>query len=160
VPTPNAAAPERPPAGEVLIRPAAARERAAIEQLVAAIAHEVYGHLFDGHPPRPEGKWAQALVAEADGRPVGVMVADEDWIEDLWVARERRRQGIGSRLLAAGERQIAGRGSRVARLRVIAGNDAARRFYARHGWAAAEIYPHEKWGFEMVDMIKPVAGTA
>jgi GNAT superfamily N-acetyltransferase len=157
---PSAAAPERPPTGEVLIRPAEAGERAAIKQLVAGIALEVYGHLFEGRPPRPEGKWAQALVAEADARLVGVMVADDDWIEDLWVARERRRHGVGSRLLAAGERQIAGRGCRLARLRVIAENDAARRFYARHGWTAAEIYPHEKWGFEMVDMVKPMAGTA
>ena len=150
---PSAAAPE------VLIRPAAASERAAIERFVAAVGHEVYGHLFAGRPPRPEGKWAQALVAEVDGRLVGVMVSDDDWIEDLWVAADYRRQGVGGRLLAAGERQIAARGGTLAYLRVIAENGAARRFYARHGWADAEVYPHERWGFAMVDMIKRVAGA-
>ena len=148
---PRSRAPERAPA---LIRPAAARDRAAIERLVGAIAAEVYGHLFRAAPPRPDGKWAQALVAEIDGRLVAVMVADDDWIEDLWVARECRRRGVGSCLLAAGERQIAARGCARAHLRVIAENHAARRFYARHGWSEAETYPHETWGFAMVDMIK------
>ena len=84
---------------------------------MGAIAAEVYGHLFQGAPPRPDGKWAQGLVAA--GRRVGssaVMVADDDWIEDLWVAADCRRRGVGGRLLAAGERQIAGRGLRRSRI--------------------------------------------
>ena len=141
------------------MRPAVERDRGAIEQLVSTIAAEVYGHLFQDAPPRPDGKWAQALVAEVDGRLVGVMVADDDWIEDLWVARECRRRGVGGRLLAAGERQIAARGCPLARLRVIAENSGARCFYARHGWSEAETYPHERWGFAMVDMVKRVASA-
>jgi GNAT superfamily N-acetyltransferase len=157
---PSAAPPEEPRA---LIRPATERDCAAIERLVGTIAGEVYGHLFQGAPPRPDGKWAQGLVAQADGRIVAVMVADDDWIEDLWVAADWRRRGVGGRLLSAGERQIAGRGCEVAHLRVIAENQGARRFYARQGWSEVEAYPHEAWGFEMIDMVKrlaPEAGVA
>lgn len=142
-----------------MLRPATAADRGAIEALVEGIAAEVYGHLFEDAPPRPDGKWAQALVAAAEGRIVAVMVADDDWIEDLWVAADWRRRGVGSRLLTAGERQIAARGGTHARLRVIAENHGARCFYARHGWSEAETYPHEKWGFEMVDMVKRVTSA-
>lgn len=141
------------------MRPAVERDRGAIEQLVSTIAAEVYGHLFQDASPRPEGRWAQAVVAAAEGRIVGVMVADDDWIEDLWVAADWRRRGVGSRLLSAGEHEIAARGCTPARLRVIAENHGARCFYARHGWSEAETYPHEKWGFEMVDMIKRVTSA-
>ena len=138
------------------MRPATASDLDAIAALVETVAAEVYGHLFQGAPPPPDGRWAQALVAAADGRIVAVMVADDDWIEDLWVAADWRRRGVGSRLLAAGERQIAARGCFLARLRVIAENHGARCFYARHGWSEAETYPHEKWGFAMVDMLTQV----
>ena len=139
-----------------MIRPAVAADLPAIERLVLAVAREVYGHLFPDGLPRPEGNWSRALVAEQDGRIVGVIVADDDWIEDLWVAKRYRGRGIGRRLLAAGERQIAARGHTLAHLRVVAGNEPARRFYAAHGWAETSPYPHERWGFTMVDLIKPL----
>ena len=142
------------------MRPATASDLDAIAALVETVAAEVYGHLFQGAPPPPDGRWAQALVAAADGRIVAVMVADDDWIEDLWVAADWRRRSVGSRLLTAGERQIAARGCTLARLRVIAENHGARRFYACHGWSEAEKYPHERWGFEMVDMVKRVTSAA
>jgi GNAT superfamily N-acetyltransferase len=160
---PRAAAPEASSAaraGAVAIRPARASDLDAIAALVERIAAEVYGHLFQGAPPRPDGRWAQALVAQAAGRVVAVMVADDDWIEDLWVAADWRRHGIGGRLLTAGEHQIAARGCTLARLRVIAANHGARRFYARHGWSESETYPHETWGFDMVDMIKRVTSAS
>jgi GNAT superfamily N-acetyltransferase len=158
--TPPRAAPPEPGRargpGAAVLRPATTSDRGAIEALVERVAVEVYGHLFPDAPPRPDGRWAQGVVAEAAGRVVAVMVSDDDWIEDLWVAADWRRRGIGSRLLRAGERQIAARGCKLARLRVIAENHGARCFYARHGWSEAEIYPHERWGFEMVDMVKRV----
>jgi len=123
---------------------------------VASVAREVYGDLFQGQPPRPEGNWGAALVAEIDGRIIGVMVAGDDWIEDLWVAEAWRRRGVGGRLLAAGERQIAACGHALGRLRVVAQNHGARRFYARHGWSETESYPHERWGFAMIDLTKPL----
>ena len=141
---------------ELTVRPAAAADLAAIEQLVLEVGREVYGHLFRGDVPRPEGNWTGSLVAEERGRIVGVMVADDDWIEDLWIARDHRRRGVGSRLLAAGERLIAARGHTIAHLRVVAENERARRFYAAQGWAETAAYPHERWGFGMLDLIKPL----
>jgi GNAT superfamily N-acetyltransferase len=141
----------------VVIRPADKQDLAAVERFVSSVAGAVYGHLFQGEPPRPDGNWAESLLAELDGRIIGVMVADDDWIEDLWVAEDCRGQGVGSRLLAAGERQIAGRGHEQGYLRVVAENLGARRFYARHGWSETESYPHEKWGFAMIGLTKPLA---
>jgi ribosomal protein S18 acetylase RimI-like enzyme len=138
------------------LRPAVAADLAAIERLVLEVAREVYGHLFQGDVPRPEGNWAQSLVALERGRIVGVVVADDDWIEDLWIAREHRRRGVGSRLLAAGEHRIAADGHAVAHLRVVADNQRARRFYAARGWTEIAAYPHERWGFGMLDLIKPL----
>jgi GNAT superfamily N-acetyltransferase len=144
----------RQPVCEVVVRPATAADLPAIERLVFEVAREVYGHLFHHDVPRPEGKWSKALVALQDGRIVGVIVADDDWVEDLWVAAPYRGSGVGSRLLAAGEHQIAARGHGVAHLRVVADNERARRFYAARGWAETSPYPHERWGFTMLDLIK------
>ncbi len=143
-----------------MIRPAVAADLPAIERLVLAVAREVYGHLFQDDLPRPEGNWMKALVAEQDHRIVGVIVADDDWIEDLWVGGPYRGRGVGSRLLAAGEQQIAARGHTLAHLRVVAENERARGFYAAHGWAETSPYPHERWGFTMVDLIKPLPPTS
>ena len=141
---------------ELTLRPALAADLAAIEALALTVGREVYGHLFQGDVPRPEGNWARSLVAQERGRIVGVVVAEDDWIEDLWVARDHRRRGVGSQLLTAGERQIAARGHAVAHLRVVADNQRARRFYAAHGWTEIAAYPHERWGFGMLDLIKPL----
>jgi GNAT superfamily N-acetyltransferase len=143
----------------VVIRPAGEDDLAAVEEFVSSVASAVYSHLFPGDPPRPDGNWAESLVADLDGRIIGVVVADDDWIADLWVAEDCRNQGVGSRLLAAGERQIAARGHERGYLRVVAENLGARRFYARHGWSETESYPHERWGFAMVDMVKQMDGV-
>lgn len=142
---------------ELVIRPAVAADVGAIERLVLDVTREVYGHLFQGDVPGPEGNWRRGLVALERDRIIGVVVADDDWIEDLWVARPYRRRGVGSRLLTAGERRIGGQGHPVAHLRVVADNQLARRFYAAHGWTESAAYPHERWGFAMLDLIKPLA---
>jgi GNAT superfamily N-acetyltransferase len=139
-----------------VIRPALDGDLADIERLVVAVVDEVYGHLFHGKPPPPEGNWARGLLAELDGRVIGVVVAEDDWIEDLWVARDHRNRGVGRLLLTAAERQIAGRGHRRGHLRVVAENATARRFYRTNGWSEASAYPHEKWGVTMLDLTKSV----
>src|SRR5437899_3257822 len=59
--------------------------------------------------------------------------ANEEWISDLWVLRESRRCGIGRRLLAQGEADIAGRGHRTFQLRVVKSNTTAVNFYSMKG---------------------------
>ena len=121
------------------------------------VVREVYGRLIPGDAPPTAGRWADGLVAEVADRIVGVVVSDDDWVEDLWVAKEYRNRGIGAMLLTAAERQIAKRNYTEAQLRVVEENLDARRFYAAHGWAETVSYPHEKWGFAMVEMVKTLA---
>ena len=149
--------PARPLPTGIVIRPAGHSDVASIEQLVRDVVREVYGDLFPEAAPYRAGDWRGGLLAEIDGRIVGVVVFDDDWVEDLWVMKEHRRRGIGSLLLAAAERQIAGRGHIEARLRVVARNLEARRFYGARGWAETASYPHERWGFTMVEMAKALA---
>jgi GNAT superfamily N-acetyltransferase len=141
----------------LVIRPAAPSDVASIERLVLEVVREVYDKLIPGDTLPTAGRWAGGLVAEVAGRIVGVVVSDDDWVEDLWVAREYRNRGIGTMLLTAAERRIAKRSYTEAQLRVVAENLDARRFYAAHGWAETVSYPHEKWGFAMVEMVKTLA---
>jgi len=149
--------PVRPLPTGLVVRPAVDSDVAGIEHLVLDVVSEVYGDLLPGGAPPPPGQWGCGLVAELAGRIVGVVVSDDDWVEDLWVASEHRECGIGSVLLAAAERQITARGQAEARLRVVARNLKARRFYAERGWTETISYPHERWGFAMLEMKKELA---
>ena len=55
-------------------------------------------------------------------------------ITNLYVRPSVRNCGIGSELLAAAERELASDGVETVTLDVLADNDAARRFYRRHGY--------------------------
>lgn len=59
---------------------------------------------------------------------VGVLLTGQEWLEDLWIARRYRRQGIGARLLQIAEDEIARRGHARARLRAVTENLPARQF--------------------------------
>ena len=70
------------------------------------------------------------------------------------VLREFRGQKIGSSLLTVLEFEIKKYGYGTGRLRVVAENEGARRFYRRMGWREARSYPHELWNYFVVDMQK------
>lgn len=55
-------------------------------------------------------------------------------IGNLYVRPTARDQGIGSLLLTAAESELAQKGVDTVTLDVLAANDAARRFYASHGY--------------------------
>jgi hypothetical protein len=133
-----AVAPVRPLPAGVVVRAAGESDVAAIERLVLEVVREVYGDLVPEEAPHRVGDWRGALLAESGGRIVGVVVAEDDWVEDLWVVSERRGHGEG-------------------RLRVVERNLDARRFYGAHGWTATVSYRHESWGFMMVEMKKELA---
>jgi ribosomal protein S18 acetylase RimI-like enzyme len=78
----------------------------------------------------------EVLVAEEDGEIVGfVAMAHGNWVEHLYVDPDRRRRGIGSALLdRAKARMPAG-----FELWVFQQNDAARRFYEKHGLRVVEL---------------------
>jgi GNAT superfamily N-acetyltransferase len=99
--------------------------------------------------------WTQGWIAVADdGEVAGVTLITEEWIDDLWVGRAHRSHGIGALLLAHAESQIAALGHSAARLRVVAANSGARKFYTRHGWTVAREFDHERLGLPMVELEK------
>lgn len=60
-------------------------------------------------------------------------------VENLYVRPGNRNEGIGSLLLAAAEDRLSDRGADVVTLEAMAGNDAARRFYERAGYAVHRV---------------------
>ena len=121
--------------------------------LIDAITQELYGL------PYPEDDWSGGWVALDGDTITGMVKTFEDRVEDLWVVRDRRSQGIGARLLAHAEREIADRGHRVARLRTVASNQRTRAFYAREGWKEIRAFPHETLGTEMIELQKELSSA-
>ncbi|MFB7335311.1 GNAT family N-acetyltransferase [Streptomyces adustus] len=84
------------------------------------------------------------ILAERDGLLVGTVIAGFDgWrchLYRLAVDPERRRQGIGSALLAAAEERFARLGGRRLDAMVLTRNETA-----HHAWRAAGYTPEEQW---------------
>jgi ribosomal protein S18 acetylase RimI-like enzyme len=55
-------------------------------------------------------------------------------VSNLYVRPERRDEGLGSELLSAAEDNLAEAGADAVALEAMAKNEAARRFYRRHGY--------------------------
>jgi GNAT superfamily N-acetyltransferase len=74
------------------------------------------------------------LAEDAEGRPLAVMVLDDDRVDQLYVAPGFTGMGLGSRLVEhAKSLRPAG-----LQLWTFAANTAAQRFYLRHGFRVAE----------------------
>lgn len=132
-------------------------EYGSVLALIEAVANETFRDLFAPNPVPLEfddEDWPRAWVAVSDEKIVGVIITNREWVSDLWVFRGQRRQGIGSKLLAQGEAEIAGRGHQTCRLRVVRSNAVAVEFYLRHGWQIAREFPHEKYHHPMLELAK------
>jgi GNAT superfamily N-acetyltransferase len=78
-----------------------------------------------------------------DGEPAGIAKVGPDpteevrgqWLDLLYVAPEFWGTGVATALLRWGVDQARATGARCVRLRVVAAQGRARRFYEREGWA-------------------------
>jgi ribosomal protein S18 acetylase RimI-like enzyme len=142
---------------DVLIRHPVPQEHESVRALVTTVANETFGDLFAPSPvplKLEDDDWSLAWVAVVNSKIVGVVLARQEWISDLWVLRESRRHGVGRRLLAQGESEIASRGHDIFRLRVVKSNTVAVQFYLGQGWRVAREFSHEKFHHEMFEMVK------
>lgn len=111
----------RPGSNRTAIRDEAARHAATDRLLVA----------------RDDGVVGFAMFGVEDGT-YGLDVV-KGVVENLYVAPGHRDEGIGSELLAEAERRLRRRGVDVVALEAMADNEAARRFYRRHGYALHRV---------------------
>ena len=142
---------------ELVIRRPQPREYASVRNLIEIVATETFRELFAPNPVPLQFKdedWPLAWVAVSDAKILGVIITNQGWVDDLWVLREHRRQGVGTRLLAQGESEIAARGCQTCRLRVVKSNPVAIQFYLRQGWQIAREFAHEKYHHPMLEMAK------
>src|SRR3954451_1929923 len=144
---------------ELVIRRSQASEYGSVRALIEAVANETFKDLFAPSPVPlkfEDEDWPLAWVAVSDAKIVGVIITNQEWVSDLWVFREHRRQGVGSRLLAQGESEIASRNHQTGRLRVVQSNAVAVQFYLSRGWQIAREFAHEKYHHAMLEMAKPL----
>jgi GNAT superfamily N-acetyltransferase len=142
---------------KLVIRRPHASEYGSVRLLIEAVANETFKDLFAPNPVPLKFKdqdWPLAWVGASDEGIVGVIITNREWVDDLWVLREHRRQGVGGRLLAQGEGEIAARGYRTCRLRVVRSNAIAVQFYLSQGWQIAREFTHEKYHHAMLEMAK------
>jgi ribosomal protein S18 acetylase RimI-like enzyme len=92
---------------------------------------EMVTNLIHRHP-------GALIVAEADGRIVGTVIAGWDgWrgsIYRLAVGTDQRRSGLGQALLRAAEDRLAGLGARRLHAIVVGSNDVAVAFWDASDW--------------------------
>ena len=94
-------------------------------------------------------------VSETEGRLTGYLVAVfmlslehgglMAEIDEVFVLPDMRSAGLGALLVAAAERDLAGRGMRRLQLQLGVGNDRARLFYERHGYRRRAGYELFTW---------------
>ena len=70
-------------------------------------------------------------VAEVDGKPVGFIAVEGEWVEQLYLDPIWTGRGIGTRLLSVATADLPS-----VRLHCFQANVGARRFYERHGFRA------------------------
>ena len=131
---------------KVELRPAGADDVETLLAIQRAGSLAAFAEIFppDRYPFPDEAvreRWREAVsdaerrvvVAERDGRPVGMVAFRLGTLDALYVIPDDWRRGIGSVLHDAALDELRTQ-SDEARLWVLEGNDVARRFYERRGW--------------------------
>jgi ribosomal protein S18 acetylase RimI-like enzyme len=144
----------------VVVRPFSAEDRPFLARVASrmhpgqtasprdpAALDRFFSELGDGHFLSKPG--AQAFVATIDGEPCGLIsfYPDKDYftdhprayVDNLVVAQESERKGVGRALLAFVERRAREHGYREVALDVFTVNRGAIAFYERHGYRPDHI---------------------
>src|SRR5438132_14053498 len=97
---------------DMLIRRPQPEEHDSVRAVVQTVADEIYGGLW-APPPLPvdEENWHSSCVAVRDAKIIGVFRTSGEWLDDLWVLRER--PGRWGRLASARAREGRNYGSGV-----------------------------------------------
>jgi GNAT superfamily N-acetyltransferase len=128
-------------------RPAGEADLAA----VARLYHDVWHETHAGFMPAGETRLRTlaffvermaalrptTLVVEQDGMVIGFAAWSGMLLGQLYVEKAHRGTGVAAALLGEAERRMANLGVGTAELHCILGNERARRFYERAGWAHA-----------------------
>jgi GNAT superfamily N-acetyltransferase len=131
----------------VTICEASAREAAELAGIQERASIGALAHVFppERYPfPRKQvrERWeayledpdVRVLVAEEEGRIVGLACVKPDWLEALYVDPRRWTTGIGSALHDHALEHLRTLGATQCHLWVLEENATARRFYERRGW--------------------------
>jgi GNAT superfamily N-acetyltransferase len=143
---------------QVSVRPARTEDAAE----VAAIWHRGWRQAHLGNVPneltrartdrsfrtRAQERVADTTVADVDGGVAGFIMVVGDEVEQVYVGEAHRGTGVAAVLLAEAERQVRAGGHETAWLAVVAGNEPARRFYAKHGWVDEGLFDYQAAGPE------------
>jgi GNAT superfamily N-acetyltransferase len=121
-----------------LIRPVRAGDEAALGAIYSASRRAAMPWLPEQHTPAEEAEWlatqvlpqAQVWVAEHRGAPIGFLAREGEWVMQLYLHPDRRRQGVGTALLAAARADH----PPLLKLYAFQRNTAARAFYEKHGF--------------------------
>jgi GNAT superfamily N-acetyltransferase len=128
---------------DLTVRPATAQDADALAALLLEAREAAFPAMPRGvHPPEEVRRWMRSrldapeaevwLAEQVDpgAAVVGLLLLEGDWVHSLYVAPNRTGEGVGTVLLDLAKSL---RPSRLG-LWVFETNEAARRFYARHGF--------------------------
>jgi GNAT superfamily N-acetyltransferase len=131
----------------IAVRAATADEASTLLAIQRAASLAAFAHIYppDRYPFPDEpvrGLWEDGLadpdvtvlVAELEGRGVGVVRLAPSWLEGLYVLPGAQGGGVGSRLHDEAVARRREAGDAVLRLWTLEENHGARRFYERRGW--------------------------
>ena len=141
--------------GNIEIRQATKADFDAIIEICKSSLQATYGSFLDAEDMKPwsEGDEIDKYVRSALGNLLvavdcdgisGVAGVEGDLIGLLWVAIEKRGEGIGAVLIAASEEMIRKNGHKKVRVEVFEPNTDAVRFYERHGWTNGKPIPTQR----------------
>jgi GNAT superfamily N-acetyltransferase len=139
----------------IMIRHPELTEHDDVHRFVSSVVNEIYAGVWSTSPIEVESQdWSDAWIVCSGPEIVGVLLTKDEWIDDLWIHKDHRGQGLGTRLLQYGEEEIARRQYEVSGLRVVKANQTAISFYIHHGWRIEKEFRHETLPIEMLELTK------